>query len=50
MNDKCSRSKGQSSSSKGHQMYQQQVRYNSAVDGRINFKIVENYRRESGHL
>jgi len=34
--------------SQGDVMYQQQERYNSAVDGHLNFKLGGIYRRGSG--
>ena len=39
------RVKGERSRSEGYVTYQQQERYNLAVDGRISFKLGESYRR-----
>jgi len=46
MYDHWPNTKGQRSRSQGHVMYQQQLRYNEATDGCVNFKLGGNCHRE----
>jgi len=48
--DHWSRSIGQRPRSQGHETYQQLERYNSATEGRINFKLGENFRPEGQNI